>query len=130
MRTEVDAAYDKMLDPIAGSQLQRKSVAGIVNLFVDDLFGTSGTEMEQRVPGLTEKTSKLSRKTGMMGPSQDKRIRWTAGSQSGSCIEVRQQKKLLMNWTRSSLTKYEKISTVPMRCIVPKPCGTKKWVAD
>ena len=49
LRTEVDAPHEKMLDPIAGSPATGKSVAGIVNLFVDDLFGTGGTEMEQRV---------------------------------------------------------------------------------
>ena len=40
VRTEVDAANEKMLDPIAGSPATGKSAAGIVNLFVDDLFGT------------------------------------------------------------------------------------------
>ena len=41
---------EKMLDPIAGSPATRKTVARIIDLFVDDLFVTSGTEMEQRVP--------------------------------------------------------------------------------
>ena len=35
--------------PIAGSPATGKSVVGIVNRFVDDLFGTGGTEMEHRV---------------------------------------------------------------------------------
>ena len=35
--------------PIAGSPATGKSVVGIVNLFVDDLSGTGGTEMEHRV---------------------------------------------------------------------------------
>ena len=39
----------KTLDPIAGSPATEKSVACIINLFVDDLFGTGGNEMEQRV---------------------------------------------------------------------------------
>ena len=38
-----------MLEPIEGSPDTGKSVAGIINLFVDDIFGTCGTEMEQRV---------------------------------------------------------------------------------
>ena len=46
MRTEADAAFQKMLDPIAGSPATGKSVAGIINVFVDDF---SETEMEQRV---------------------------------------------------------------------------------
>ena len=37
-----------MLGPIAGSPATSKSVAGIKNLFADDLFGTGGTVMEQR----------------------------------------------------------------------------------
>ena len=35
--------------PLQEVQLQRNPVAGIINLFVDDLFGTGGIEMEQRV---------------------------------------------------------------------------------
>ena len=49
VRTEACAAFEKMLDPIAGSPATGKSVAGIINLFVDDLSGRGGTEMEQRV---------------------------------------------------------------------------------
>ena len=51
-RSEMVAAFEKKtkaLDPTAGSPATGKSVAGINNLFVDDLFGTGGTEMEQRV---------------------------------------------------------------------------------
>ena len=66
MRTEVDAAYEKILDPIAGSPATGKSVARIVNLFVDDFFGTSGTEMEQRVPARLSKKSQSVLMTGMM----------------------------------------------------------------
>ena len=51
VRTEADAADEKMLDPTAGSPATGKSVAGIINVFVDDLFGTGGTDMEQRVLG-------------------------------------------------------------------------------
>ena len=48
-RSEAVAAFEKTLDPIAGSPATGKSVAGIIHLFVDDLFGTGGNEMEQRV---------------------------------------------------------------------------------
>ena len=41
-------------------------MAGIVNLFVDDLFGTGGTEMEQRVLARLRKNSRLVPMTGMM----------------------------------------------------------------
>ena len=49
VRTEDDAAFQKLLAPIAGSPATEKSVAGIINLFVDDHFETSGTEIEQRL---------------------------------------------------------------------------------
>ena len=48
-RSETEAAFEQTLDPIAGSPAARKSVAGIINFFLDDLFGTGGNEMEQRV---------------------------------------------------------------------------------
>ena len=72
-RSEGDAAFEKMLeDPIEGSPATGNSVAGIVNLFVDDLFRTGGTEMEQRVlAGLKKRISKLVQKTGMMSFSQE-----------------------------------------------------------
>ena len=66
VRTEVDAAYERMLDPIAGSPATGKTLAGIMNLFVDDLSGTGGTEMEQRVQPDIERISKLVQKTGVM----------------------------------------------------------------
>ena len=49
VQTEADAALQKVLDPIAGSPATGKSVAGIICLSVDDLFGTGGTEMALRV---------------------------------------------------------------------------------
>ena len=42
----MDAVFEKTLDPIAGSPAAGKSVVGIINLFVNDLFGTGGTKME------------------------------------------------------------------------------------
>ena len=48
-QSEVEAALERTLDAIAGSPATGKSVAGIINLFVDDLSGTGGDEMEQRV---------------------------------------------------------------------------------
>ena len=92
--TETDDAFEKMLNPIAGRPATGKSVARIINLFVDDLFGTSGTEMKERVPSRLGKV--------FQGGSEDwshvtftgQRIRWTEDSQSGRCIEVSQQKAI------------------------------------
>ena len=71
-RSKGDATFENFLDPIEGSPSTRKSVAGTVNLFVDHLFGTGGTEMEQRVLARLRKEFKLVQKTGMMCSSQDK----------------------------------------------------------
>ena len=49
VRSKEDAAFEKMLDPVEGSPAKRKSVARTIYLLADDLFGTGGTEMEQRV---------------------------------------------------------------------------------
>ena len=48
-RSEMEAAFENKLDPTAGSPSTGTSVAGIINLFVNDLFETGGNEMEQRV---------------------------------------------------------------------------------
>ena len=48
-RSEGDASFERMLDPVEGSPATDTSVARIIKIFVDDLFGTRGTEMEQRV---------------------------------------------------------------------------------
>ena len=47
-QSEMEAAFEKTLDPTAGSPPAGKSVEGIINLFVDDLVGTGRKEMEQR----------------------------------------------------------------------------------
>ena len=45
----MEAAFGGTPDPTAGSPATGKSVARIINLFVDDLFRSGGNEMEQRV---------------------------------------------------------------------------------
>ena len=56
-RSEMEAAFEKKKKkrwiPIAGSPATGKSVAGFINLFVDDLFGTGGNEMEAKRPDQT-----------------------------------------------------------------------------
>ena len=54
-RSEGDAAFECMLDPIEGSPGTDKSETGIINLFEDDLFGTGGTDMEQCVLARSKK---------------------------------------------------------------------------
>ena len=61
-----------MLDPIAGSPATRKTVARIIDLFEDDLFVTSGTEMEQRVPARLGKDFQVGSEDWNDVTSQDK----------------------------------------------------------
>ena len=49
-RAQMEAAFEKTLGPIAGSPASGKSVAEMINLFVDDIYGTGGHEKEQGVP--------------------------------------------------------------------------------
>ena len=90
-RIETDDPYDRMQDPIAGSPATGKSVAGIINLFVDDLFGTGGTEMEQRVLTRLKKDFQVCSEDWNGVTCTGQRIRWINVSQSGSYIEVSQQ---------------------------------------
>ena len=73
-----------MLDPTASSPATRKSVAGIINLFVDDLFGTSGTEMEQSVLARLRKDIQVGSEDWNDVTITGQRIRWINDSQSGS----------------------------------------------
>ena len=82
------------MDPIAGSPATGKSVAGIINLFVDDLFGTGGTEMEQRVVARPRKDFEIGSEDWNDVTFKGQRIRWTKDPQAGSCIEVSQQKAI------------------------------------
>ena len=92
--TEADDAFEKILDPIAGSPATRKSVTRIINLFVDDLFGTSGTEMEQRVLSRLRKHFHVGSEDWSDVTVTGQRIRWIKDSQSGRCIEVSQYKAI------------------------------------
>ena len=94
VRTEADPEYEQMLHPIAGSPVAGKSVAGIVILFVDDLFGTGGTRMEQRVLESLRKDYQVGSEDWNNVTFTRQRIRWMKDSQSGSCIEVSQQKAI------------------------------------
>ena len=71
-QSEMEAAFEKKLDPLTGSPTTEKSVARIIILFVDDLFGTGGNEMEQRVLTRLRKYFQLVQKIGMIWPLQDK----------------------------------------------------------
>ena len=93
-RSEMDEAFEKMMDPIAGSRPTGKSVAGIINLFVDDLFGTGGAEIEQRVLTRLRKDFQVGSDNWNDVTFTGQRIRWTKDLQAGPYIEVSQEKAI------------------------------------
>ena len=82
------------MDSIAGSPAAGKSVAGIIHPFVDDLFGTGGNEMEQRVPTRFRKDCQVGSEDWNVVAFTGQRIRWTQDSQKGPYIEVSQDKAI------------------------------------
>ena len=59
---------------------------------MDDLFGTGGTEIQQRVLARLRKDVQVGSEDRNDVTFTGQRIRWTTDPQSGSCIEVSQQK--------------------------------------
>ena len=86
----MDAVFEKMLNPIAGSPATRKSVAGTIKLFVDDLFGTGGTEIEQRILARLRKDFQVDSEYWDDVTFTGQRIRWMKDPQRRSYIEVSQ----------------------------------------
>ena len=84
----------KTLEPMAGSSATGKSVAGIIHLCVDDLFGTGGNEMEQRVLTRLRKDFEFGLEDWNDVAFTGQRIRWTQDSPSGPYIEVSQSKAI------------------------------------
>ena len=92
VRSQGDAAFERMLDRIEGSPATGKSVAGITNLSVDDLFGTGGTEMEQRVLARSKMDFQVGSEHWNDRLFTRQRIRWMKDPQSGSYMAVRQER--------------------------------------
>ena len=75
-RSEMKATSEKKhWIPTAGSPATGKSVPGIIYLFVDDLFGTGGNEIQQRVLTRLRNISKLIQKMNDV-TFTGQRIRW------------------------------------------------------
>ena len=81
-----------MLEPNAGSPATRKSVAGTIDLFVDDLVGTGGTEMEQHVLARLRKDFHIGSEDWNDVLFTGHRLRWTQDLKTGPHIEVSQEK--------------------------------------
>ena len=93
-RSQGDPAYEKMLDPTEGSPATGKSVAGILELLVDDILGTGRTEMEQRVLGRLRKDFQVVSEGWNDVLFTGQRIRWMKDPQSGPSIEVSQERAI------------------------------------
>ena len=91
----MEAAYEKTLDPIAGSPATGKSVARIINLFVDDLFRTSGNEMEQRVLTRPGKYFQVGPEDWNDVAPKEQRVRSTQDPTNGPYIVVSQDKAII-----------------------------------
>ena len=83
-----------MLDPTARGPATGKSVARIIHLVVDDHFGTGGTEMEQRVLARLWQDFQVGSEDWNDVLFTGQSIRWMKDLQSGSCIEVSQQRAI------------------------------------
>ena len=81
-----------MLDPIEGSLATGKSVKRIIHLFVDDLFGTGGTEMEQCVLARLSKDFEVGSEDWNDLLFTGQRIRWMKDPHFGPSTEVSQEK--------------------------------------
>ena len=133
-RPEVEAAFQKTLDPTAGSPATRKFVAGIINLFVDDLFGTGGNEMEQRVflTRLRKDFHVLSEDWNDVAFA-GQTSRWTQDSQNGPYIEVNQNKAIDEEWEEIPVernTKGDLHCTPSMHTMYRSPLGKIKLAAE
>ena len=91
VRSQGDAAFERMLDPIEGSPATGKSVARIMNLFVDDPFGKGGTEMERVLARLTRKRVQVVSEAWNDVLFTGQRICCLRNLQSGPCTEVSQE---------------------------------------
>ena len=120
----------KMLDPIAGSPATTKSVSGIILLFEDDLFGTSGTEMEHRVLARRRKDIQVGSEDWNDVTFTGRRIRWMKNPQLGSYIEVSQEKapEKLEEITIERKTKKNLFCTPAMHTRYRTALGQKHWL--
>ena len=104
------------MDPIEGSLATGKSVAEIIHLFVDHLFGTGGTEMEQRVLAILRIGFQVGSEYRNDVLFTGKRIRWMKGPQLGPSIEVSQVRAIEELEEIPVDKNRRKISTVPLQC--------------
>ena len=96
----MEAAFEKTQDPMAGSPAAGKSVAGIINLFVDDLFGTGGNEMQQRVLTSFGQYFQVGSEDWNDVTFTGQRIRWTQDTPKRA-VHLKSVKARELSWKKS-----------------------------
>ena len=112
-------ALRKCWIPLQEAQLQENPWQGSFNLFVDDLFGTGGKEMEQRVLARLSKDFQVGSEDWNDVIFTGQRIRCTKDPQTGSHIEFSQEKAIeeLEEIPVERNTKEDFHCTLAMQCI-------------
>ena len=117
-----------------GSQLlevQLQEVPGrIISLFVDDIFGAGGNEMEQRVLTRLRKDFQVGSEDWNDVTFTGQRIRWIQDSQNGPYIEVSQGKAIdgLEEIPAERNTKEDLQRTPAMQTMYRSPLGQTHWL--
>ena len=120
----------KTLDPKARRPAAGKSVAGIISLFVDDLFGTGGKEMEERVLTRRRKYVQVGSEDWNDVAFAGQRIRWTHDSPNWPYIGVGQDKAIdeLEEIPMERNTKKDLQCTPSMHTTYRSLLGELKWL--
>ena len=126
----MEVAFQKTLDSAAGSPATGKSVARITHLFVDDLFGTGGNEMEQRVMSRVRQDFQIGSEDWNDVAFTRQRFRWTQDCQNGPYIEVSQNKAVdeLEGFPVERNTKEDLQRTLAMHTMYRSLLGQINWL--
>ena len=131
-QSEMEAAFEKTVDSTIGSPAVGKSVARFVSLLVDDLFGTGGNEIEQRVLTRLRKECQADSEDWNDVVFAGQRLRRTQDSQNGSYIEVSQNKATdeLEEIPLERNTKEDLHCSLSMHTVYRSPMGQVNWLQD
>ena len=125
---KMDAAFEKTLDSIARSPATGKSVAGIINHFVDDLFRTGGKEIENGVLTRLRTDFQVGSEDWNDVEIQGKNIRSTQDSQNGPYIKVSQAIDELEEIPVERNTKEDLHGTPSMHTMYRSLLGQINWL--
>ena len=94
VKTKTTSQLNRVIGQKQMIRMTECRMAGIINLFVDDLFGTGGTEMEQRVLARLRSDFQVGSEDWNDVTFTGQRIRRKKEFQTGSYIAVSQQKAI------------------------------------